>query len=85
MFQNLRIYIYFIHNMDSFTIPKIKFKVILIKHLICVTIKMNGGISMWLVFAFGSALLAGLTAILSKVGVKDTDSTVAFFLRKSCH
>ncbi len=31
---------------------------------------------MWLVFAFGSAIFAGLTAILSKVGVRNTDSTV---------
>lgn len=28
---------------------------------------------MWVVFAFGSALFAGLTAILAKCGVKNTD------------
>ncbi len=32
---------------------------------------------MWLVLAFLSALFAGLTAILSKVGLRNTDSTLA--------
>lgn len=32
---------------------------------------------MWLVFAFGSALFAGLTSILAKCGIKKTDSDVA--------
>ena len=36
---------------------------------------------MWIVFAFGSALLAGLTAILAKCGIKNTDSNVATALR----
>ncbi len=36
---------------------------------------------MWIVFAFGSALFAGLTAILAKCGIKETDSTVATALR----
>ena len=36
---------------------------------------------MWIVFAFGSALFAGLTAILAKCGIKDTDSNVATALR----
>lgn len=36
---------------------------------------------MWLMFAIGSALFAGLTAILGKCGVKTTDSTVATALR----
>ena len=36
---------------------------------------------MWIVFAFGSALFAGLTAILAKCGIKNTDSTVATALR----
>lgn len=36
---------------------------------------------MWLVFAFGSAFFAGLTAILAKCGIKKTDSDVATALR----
>ena len=36
---------------------------------------------MWLLFAFGSALFAGLTAILAKCGIRDTDSNVATALR----
>ena len=36
---------------------------------------------MWLVFAFGSAFLAGITSILAKCGIKDTDSNVATALR----
>lgn len=36
---------------------------------------------MWVLFAFGSALFAGLTAILSKCGIRNTDSNVATALR----
>lgn len=36
---------------------------------------------MWVVLAFASALFAGLTAILSKIGVRNTDSNVATALR----
>ena len=36
---------------------------------------------MWMVMALLSALFAGLTAILSKIGVKNTDSTVATAVR----
>lgn len=36
---------------------------------------------MWLAFAFGSALFAGLTAILAKCGIRHTDSTVATAIR----
>lgn len=36
---------------------------------------------MWILFAFGSALFAGMTAILSKSGIKNTDSTVATAVR----
>lgn len=36
---------------------------------------------MWILFAFGSALFAGLTAILAKCGVRQTDSTVATAIR----
>lgn len=36
---------------------------------------------MWLLYAVGSALFAGLTSILGKCGVKTTDSTVATALR----
>lgn len=36
---------------------------------------------MWLAFAFGSALFAGLTAILAKVGVRHTPSNLATAIR----
>ena len=36
---------------------------------------------MWILFAFGSALFAGLTSILAKCGIKKTDSTVATAIR----
>ncbi|NLW10099.1 MAG: EamA family transporter [Firmicutes bacterium] len=36
---------------------------------------------MWVLFAFGSAIFAGLTAILSKIGVRNTDSNVATAIR----
>ena len=36
---------------------------------------------MWIIFAFGSALFAGLTAILAKCGIRQTDSTVATAIR----
>ena len=36
---------------------------------------------MWILFAFGSALFAGLTAILAKCGIKRTDSDVATAIR----
>ena len=36
---------------------------------------------MWIVFAFDSALFAGLTSILAKCGIKKTDSTVATAIR----
>lgn len=36
---------------------------------------------MWILFAFGSALFAGLTSVLAKCGIKKTDSTVATAVR----
>ena len=36
---------------------------------------------MWIIFAFGSALFAGLTSILANCGIKNTDSNVATALR----
>lgn len=36
---------------------------------------------MWVMFAFGSALFAGLTSILAKCGIRQTDSTVATAVR----
>lgn len=36
---------------------------------------------MWVLYAFGSALFAGLTAILAKFGIRKTDSTVATAIR----
>lgn len=36
---------------------------------------------MWLAFAFGSAFFAGITAVLAKIGIRQTDSTLATALR----
>jgi bacterial/archaeal transporter family protein len=36
---------------------------------------------MWIAFAFGSALFAGITAILAKIGVRNTDSNLATAVR----
>lgn len=36
---------------------------------------------MWITFAFGSALFAGVTAVLAKIGIKNIDSTVATAIR----
>ena len=36
---------------------------------------------MWILFAFGSAIFAGLTSILAKCGIKKTDSNVATAIR----
>ena len=36
---------------------------------------------MWIDFSFGAALFAGLTSILAKCGIKNTDSNVATALR----
>ena len=36
---------------------------------------------MWIIFAFGSALFAGLTSILAKCGIRETDSTAATAIR----
>ncbi len=36
---------------------------------------------MWIAFAFGSAIFAGVTSILAKCGIRKTDSTVATAIR----
>ena len=36
---------------------------------------------MWVLYAFSSALFAGLTAVLAKCGIRKTDSTVATAIR----
>lgn len=36
---------------------------------------------MWVLFAFGSAIFAGLTAVLAKCGIKKTDSDIATAIR----
>lgn len=36
---------------------------------------------MWLLYAFGSAAFAGMTSILAKVGIRNTDSSIATALR----
>ena len=37
--------------------------------------------SMWVAYAFGSALFAGLTSILAKIGIRNVDSNLATALR----
>lgn len=39
---------------------------------------------MWLLFACGSALFAGITSILAKCGIRKTDSTVATAIPHHC-
>lgn len=36
---------------------------------------------LWLFFAFGSALFAGLTAVLAKIGIENVNSTLATAVR----
>ena len=36
---------------------------------------------MWILYAFGSAMFAGLTSILAKCGIRKTDSNVATAIR----
>ena len=36
---------------------------------------------MWILYAFASSIFAGLTAILSKIGIKNTDSNLATAIR----
>lgn len=36
---------------------------------------------MWIAYAFGSALFAGITSILAKIGIRDVDSNLATALR----
>ncbi|WP_289355995.1 EamA family transporter [Paenibacillus sp. S-12] len=36
---------------------------------------------MWIIYAFGAALFAGLTSILAKIGIQNTDSNLATALR----
>ena len=36
---------------------------------------------MWILLAFGSAFFAGMTAILAKIGIRDTDSNVVTAIR----
>lgn len=36
---------------------------------------------MWIAFAFGSALFAGVTSVLAKIGIKNTDPTAATAVR----
>ena len=41
----------------------------------------KGAWLVWVLFAFGSAVFAGLTAVLAKIGVRDVDSNLATALR----
>lgn len=36
---------------------------------------------MWILYAFGSAFFAGITAVLAKIGIKNTDSNLATAIR----
>ncbi|WP_238323011.1 EamA family transporter [Gorillibacterium massiliense] len=41
----------------------------------------KGNLAMWMIYAFLSALFAGITAILAKLGIKDIDSNLATAVR----
>lgn len=41
----------------------------------------KGEIKVWILYALGAALFAGMTAILAKIGIKNTDSNLATALR----
>ena len=41
----------------------------------------KGGTVMWIAYAFGSALFAGVTSILAKIGIQNVDSNLATALR----
>lgn len=41
------------------------------------------GVPMWILYAFASALFAGLTAVLAKVGIRDLNSHLATAIRTS--
>lgn len=41
----------------------------------------EGDVTMWLLYAVGSSFFAGITAILAKCGIKETDSNVATAIR----
>ena len=45
------------------------------------TVAESGDEVMWILFAFGSAIFAGLTAILAKCGIRKTDSDAATAIR----
>ena len=45
------------------------------------TVAESGDEVMWILFAFGSAVFAGLTAILAKCGIRKTDSDAATAIR----
>ncbi len=47
--------------------------------LLCISF--SGGMIMWIIFAIGSAFFAGVTSILAKCGIRETDSTVATAIR----
>ena len=50
--------------------------------VLCVYFRWERKVSvMWVIFAFGSALFAGLTAILAKCGIRKTDSDAATAIR----
>lgn len=36
---------------------------------------------MWVIYAFSAALFAGITSILAKIGIQNTDSNLATALR----
>lgn len=36
---------------------------------------------MWILYAFGSAFFAGLTAVLAKCGIEHTNSCITYYCR----
>ncbi len=53
------------------------FNLLVIKY----TIMVIRSVIMWLLYALGAAFFAGITSILAKIGIKNTDSTIATAIR----
>lgn len=53
------------------------FNLLVIKY----TIMVVRSVIMWLLYALGAAFFAGITSILAKIGIKNTDSTIATAIR----
>ena len=53
----------------------------MLNNRLCINWLIREVFAMWIAFACGSAFFAGITAILAKCGIRETDSTVATAIR----